>query len=362
MTEENIDFGKIKNYCDSNYMYYCRVMAEIFDKSNYTEGTDRSKMWLGSYIFSTAFEPQKLEIGNGKYDQVIFHKSVTDKLSNKSLPSLKSIEVGHRLEVWHAGSIGQSSWNVKDILDKKPSYSDIDVDSFIGKISSIYNAAYRNIANFDKGGCILDSVDKGGITLYPIVPYIAENLPSGFSTSKVNYYKVLYLLFVGGVFNFFKILETLLKRKYLGMYCGGILNEGREHWYYERLAEVYVQIEKIVQDGFDEPNENKSILLKNLLNEYKKVIAADKNIIPSETEETKQSEFKEVGKTGVGLGDVLLGVGLAGVGYGLYKKFKKSRRKSSSKSSESGDESRWKKRRKGHSSSGKKKRVSKRRR
>jgi hypothetical protein len=361
MKEEDLDFGKIKNYCDSNYAYYCKVMAEIFYKSDYKEKTDLKPIQLNSSIFFSAPEPKKLEIGNGKYDQIIFHKNVTDKLLNKSLPSFNSIEVGHRLEVWHKGWPGQTNWNVKDILEKNPSYSDINIDDFIMEIPGKYDMAYRNIEKFDS--CIVDAADRNNISQYPLVPYIAENLPSTTSIgSKVNYYKVLYLLFVGGVFNFFKILEILLKRKYLGLYCGGI-DKGREHMYYERLAEIYVQIEKIVNDGFNIQNDDKQILLNNILNEYKKVIAADTNIIPSETEETKQKEFKEVGKTGVGVGDVLLGVGLAGLGYGLYKKFKKSRRKSSSKSSE--DESQLSKRRKGYSSSGhkiKKKRVSKKRR
>ncbi len=163
---------------------------------------------------------------------------------------------------------------------------------------------------------------------------------SGDKTSDVEYFKLMYFMFIAGIYNFFEILKEILLRKYKNY----LKDDNKSKVIFEALQRMYIQVNQIC-DSFNEktPNEGITAIKTKLKLEYEYafiIVEEGYNMsLGIDYDNMCLMSYASSNDGGYNIGTVLGIAGLAGLGlYGL-KKWRELKGVSSSSSSSSGSSS-----------------------
>ena len=308
--KDEVNKQNIKEMCENKIKFLCSQMANLI-------GVSQSKL-------QSSRCPNPMEISSENYDEIIFKKAVTNKTLSTEI--LKQdvhgfrnfvFDTGTKVVITAATALGyyiawpiaiasgaatalgaQYSTNyfsdklykfVKQYglviyenitIDKKlnsadqplyledmlssnhlgrPKFKSIDIDVMINSMIKIREEHFK--IGVGKNNCInegtkLDEV----VTVFPI--YGVGTFEKNTEYDGEEYKKGMYVMFVAGVYNFFKIMEILLIRKYENSIC-----QEYEHNYYEAMLRMKIQIIDICDKAFGNDVKTNSKPIKEIIKE-----------------------------------------------------------------------------------------------
>ena len=317
----------IKTNCDQKFRFFCNFMANCVKvKQDY---------------FTNIACPSKVENGNGDSIEKSSINILVDPFKFEQIEatyvscpinvtySNKCIEYGLVLYE-HRKIRFDTRWPLENLIEdfkKNPSsresffYVGQDLNKMIKKMIEI------RTDNFDK--------DKTSI-LFPIYNVGTCNT-SNHKTNDDEYFKLMYFMFIAGIYNFFEILKEFLLRKYKN----DLKKDNKSKVIFEALQRMYIQVNQICDSFYEKtPNEGITAIKTKLKLEYEYafiIVEEGYNMsLGIDYSDMCSMPYASSNSGGYNMGTVLGIAGLAGLGlYGL-KKWRELKGVSSSSSSSSG--------------------------
>ena len=312
--------------CDQKFSFFCNFMANCVKVSqNYFNNiVCPSKVKIGNGGFfeksniNISMDPVKFEEISGKR----YYCPTTDVITYSD----KCIEYG--LVLYEHKTIRlDTRWPLEKLItdfNKNPPLRDsyffvgTDLDTMIKTMINIRT----------------NNFDSNRTDIFPIYNVGTCNTSKN-KTNDYEFLKLMYFMFIAGIYNFFEILKEILLRKYKNE-----LNDKKDKVIFEALQRMYIQVNEICDSIYKKTN-NESIhngifvIKEQLTLEYQDAFLTNVSLNIDYSRMCLMPYASSSNDGGYNLGTVLGIAGLAGLGiYGL-KKWHELKGVSSSSSSSS---------------------------